>query len=65
MRDHHVSGPTAGQLYRVRRELAASLALARPNSPAREPVPAQPHAIDARLAARAAATGAVLPQDAP
>ena len=33
MRDHDVSHLTDGELDRARRELAASLALARPDSP--------------------------------
>jgi len=43
---------TVGELERTRRELAASLALARPGSPARAPIRAQMAAIDAELAAR-------------
>jgi hypothetical protein len=55
MREHDVSRLTTGELERARRELAASLALARPGSPARTPIAAQLHAVDAEIAARAAA----------
>lgn len=48
-----VSGLTASELERTRRELAASLALARPDSPARTPILARISAIDAELAGRA------------
>jgi hypothetical protein len=65
MRDHDVSGLAVGQLQRVRRDLAASLVLARPGSPACRPVTAQLRVIDAQLAVRAAATGPVPPQAAP
>ena len=51
-RRHDASGLTAGELDRTRRELAASLALARPDSPARAPILAHLAAIDAELAAR-------------
>ena len=54
MRDHDVSGLTAGELERTRRELAASLALVRPDSPARVPIVAHMSAIDAELAERTA-----------
>jgi hypothetical protein len=43
---------TAGELERARRELQASLALARPDSPARVPILAHLSAIDAELASR-------------
>ena len=56
MRDHNVTGLTGRELEQARRELAASLALARPGSPARVPIMARIRAIDAELAARAAAT---------
>ena len=46
------AGLAVGELKRTRRELAASLALARPGSPARTPILAQMAAIDAELAAR-------------
>jgi hypothetical protein len=51
-RHYDAAGLTAGELERTRRELAASLALARPGSPARVPIQAQMAAIDAELAAR-------------
>jgi hypothetical protein len=53
-RAHDVSGLTAGELERTRRELRASLALVRPDSPARGPILAHMSAIDAELAARTA-----------
>ena len=46
MRDHDVTALTAGGLERARRELAASLALARPDSPVRAPILARITAID-------------------
>lgn len=52
MRDHDVSGLTAGELERARRELRASLALVRPGSPARVPILAQMSAIDRELGER-------------
>jgi hypothetical protein len=52
MRNHDVRGQTAGELERARRELAASLALARPDSPIRAPIEAHMTAIDAELAER-------------
>ncbi len=54
-RRYDASGLDADELDRTRRELAASLALARPGSPARAPIQAQIAAIDAELAAWAAA----------
>lgn len=51
-RQYDAAGLTVGELDRIRRELAASLALARPNSPARAPIQAQIAAIDAELVAR-------------
>ena len=48
-----VSDLTSGQLERTKRELAASLALARPDSPARVPIQAHLTAIDTELAGRA------------
>ncbi len=51
-RRYDASGLTARELDRTRRELAASLALARPDSPARVPILAHLAAIDAELAAR-------------
>ena len=57
MRDHDVTALTGRELEQARRELAASLALARPGGfPARVPIIARMRAIDAELAARAAAT---------
>ncbi len=43
---------TSGELERIRRELAASLALLRPGSPAQVPILAHMTAIDAELADR-------------
>lgn len=54
MRDHDVSRLTARELGQARRELRASLALARPDSPARAPILAHLAAIDAELAGRGA-----------
>jgi len=54
MRDHDVRGLTASELERTRRELAASLALVRPDSPARVPIMAQMTAIDTEQAEREA-----------
>ena len=55
MRDHDVTALTGCELQQARRELAASLALARPDSPARVPILAQMTAIDAELAGRSGA----------
>jgi hypothetical protein len=52
MRDHDVTALTAGELERARRELAASLVLARPDSPVRAPILARMRAIDAELTER-------------
>ena len=52
MRDHDMTKLTAAQLERARRELAASLALARPGSPVRAPILARISVIDAELAVR-------------
>jgi len=52
VRDHDVSGLTARQLERARRELQANLALVRPDSPARVPILAQMSAIETELAGR-------------
>jgi hypothetical protein len=49
-RVHDVSGLTVGELERARRELEASLALARPGSVTSVPIMAQIRAIDAELA---------------
>jgi hypothetical protein len=50
MRDHDVSRLTAAELEHARRDLAVSLALVQPDSPARGPIMAQMAAIDAELA---------------
>ena len=55
MREHDMTALTAAELAAARRELAASLALARPGSPVRAPIQARMTAIDAELAGRAAA----------
>jgi hypothetical protein len=55
MREHEVTALTAAELEPARRELAASLALARPGSPVCAPIQAHLAAIDAELAGRAAA----------
>ena len=52
MREHDVTALTAAELETARRELAASLALARPDSPARVPIQAQLNAVEAELARR-------------
>jgi hypothetical protein len=52
MRDHDVGGLTAAELDWTRRELQASLTLARPDSPIRAPILAQMTAIDTELAER-------------
>ncbi len=54
IRPHDVSGLTVGELERAGRELRASLALVRPDSPACVPILARLGAIDTELAARAA-----------
>ena len=51
-RDHDVSDLTGSELERARRELQASLALARPGSMTSVPIMAQLRAIDAALASR-------------
>jgi hypothetical protein len=51
-RSYDVSALTTAELQRARRELAASLALTRPGSPARIPITTQIAAIDAELAQR-------------
>jgi hypothetical protein len=53
-RPRDVSGLTVSELERTRRELAANLALVRPDSPARGPILAHISAIDTELAARVA-----------
>jgi hypothetical protein len=52
-RPHDVTGLTAAELERARRELRASLALARPDSLARVPILARLTAVDTELAERA------------
>jgi hypothetical protein len=52
MREHNVTSLTAAELERARRELAASLALSRPESPIVAPTEAHIAAIDAELAER-------------
>ncbi|GEM_PF-2860055 len=52
MREHDVASLTAGELEQTKRDLAASLALVRPDSPVRVPILAQMTAIDAELAGR-------------
>jgi hypothetical protein len=61
MRDHDVTALTGRELEQARRDLAASLALARPGSPARVPILAQMTAIDAELASRSGARADELP----
>ena len=56
-RSHDVSGLTDAELARTRRDLQASLALARPGSAAGVPILAYLSAIDAELAGLAARTG--------
>ena len=53
MRDYDVTALTDRELDRARRQLAVSLALARPESPTRAPILARIRAIDAELAGRA------------
>ena len=52
-RIHDVSGLTASELERARRDLQISLSLAWPGSPVREPILAQMSAIDRALGERA------------
>jgi hypothetical protein len=61
MRDHNVTALTGPELEQARRELAASLALARPGSLVRMPILAQMRAIDAELSDRSAARPGELP----
>ena len=53
-RSHDVSGLTTAELERTRRELQASLALARPGSAASVPILAHLSAINTELAGRSA-----------
>ena len=55
MREHDVAAFSAAELEHARRELAASLALARPGSPVRAPIQARLAAIDTELAGQTAA----------
>ena len=55
MREHDVATLSVAELEAARRELAASLALARPDSPVQVPIQARMAAIAAELAGRAAA----------
>jgi hypothetical protein len=52
VREHDVTTLITAELDRARRELFASLALARPGSPVRAPILARISAIDAELARR-------------
>ena len=65
MRDHDVTALTGRELEQARRDLAASLALARPGSPVRAPILAQMTAIDAELAARSGARPGESPSSPP
>jgi hypothetical protein len=51
-RPHDVSGLTAGELERARRDLQVSLSLAFPGSPVRVPILAQLNAVNMEIAAR-------------
>jgi hypothetical protein len=55
-RPHDVSGLTAGELDRARRELRASLALTKEGSPALMPIVARLKAVEAELAWRRGAS---------
>ena len=57
-RSHDVSGLTDAELERARRDLQASLGLARPGSAASVPILAHLSAIDTELARRSADCGA-------
>jgi hypothetical protein len=57
-RSHDVSGLTDAELERTRRELQASLALARSGSPACVPILSYLSVIDTELAGRSAGCGA-------
>ncbi len=56
IRPHDGGDLTAGELDPARRELQASLALVRPDSPARVPILAHLSAIEAELGPRGAGT---------
>ena len=64
-RPHDVSDLTSPELERTRRELAASLALVRPGSPARVPILAQMSTIETELASRAASVATARHQASP
>ena len=61
VREPDVTALTLAEQERVRRELAASLALARPGSPICVPIQAEVTAMDAELARRVA----MLPDESP
>jgi hypothetical protein len=61
MRDHDVTALTLSELERARRELAAALALSRPDSAVHGPILAQLTAVDAELAQRVGAKHAGQP----
>ena len=61
MREYDVTALTGPELELARRELTASLALARPDSAVRGPILARLSAIDAELAERGAKSQAVGP----
>jgi hypothetical protein len=65
MRDHDVTALTGRELEQARRDLAASLALARPDSPVRVPILAQMTAIDAEPADRSGARTGESPSSPP
>jgi hypothetical protein len=56
-RTHDVSGLTAAQLERAKRDLGISLALTSPGSPVRVSITAEMTAIDAEVAERSVAKG--------
>lgn len=62
IRPHDVRGLTAAELERAKRELRASLALARPDSPVHAAILAHMSAIDAELAKRSAGEVKELPR---
>ena len=59
-REHDVSSLSDSELQRARRDLAASLALARPDSPIRAPILAHMDAIDTERAERERTASAML-----
>jgi hypothetical protein len=58
-REHDVTGLSAAELDRARRDLRVSLTLAWPGSPVREPILAQMAAIDAELTGRTTGDGSL------